>query len=550
MASSWEEKFTIPYMEMEAFDLMYPIGKNRLGKGTYGKVYQSKDNCAVKIIKDNIYSFMLEMHIYNMIKHDCIMRPLAWSFKKNKGYIAMPKAKCIYSAYEEKLITLEQIIVDVLSAIAYLNSIGYAHCDIKLQNILYYNGRAQFIDMGMAKKAVLYKDGENSKYYFSGVAYSGSYRDPEYIYFGWNNINSELYAIGVFLFCLLNKKTLPPFNVAYSFRTGHSLVDNIIAKSHLLQNKRLSVKEVLDELPNELHHRIPTGITYEEIKPPHICGGNCNIRRELYSWIVNIASIANSQTETLFLALSLAYRCYPNPLVVNTGIFIDKNKVNFFGLMCLDIATHILDDNLLDLAEWLPQLNNVYTLSDCDIMAVNIMYITNCVINTVTYWNYAKSKEDLIPLLADIFNCRYNPAQIREVKSGSNKNVRMDKIMPAFIQYKKDWSPEEEIPFHGECQINPCDLFSPISMPAFLNILPKLINGENFVPFVFHNRHILPSLPLETAQDIYSLLYNIKDGCDPVLNVICQFNWKRYPITAITQNSIHPFIFTVKSPTK
>lgn len=545
--SSFDEKQNIPYLELDHFLAKYPLYTPLLGEGTYGRVYPSGSEVAVKVIRDNLSNFMLELHVYSLVVHPCILKPLAWSFSKGRGYLALPRGMCICQAYEEKLITLEEVVADTLSAIAYLNRLGYAHADIKLNNLLWYQGRAVIIDMGMTKRLRLHRDG---KLYFHGVAYALHYRDPEYVYLEWNNVNAELYALAVLYYSLLKQGLPPSFSESYSFRSGVDWLDSIFAKAQLLQSERPTAEEIFLSLPSELQARQPIVMVYQEYKPEAKCQGYCSLRVKVYNWVVEIARKENHRSETLFAALSLAYRCFPDPLVIRTQPFFDPLQLKLFALLCLDISSHLLDDRTLLLegpSGWLSQCGEEYSLYQHYPLYVNIMRVTRGVLLLPTYWDYASSREDLLPLLSDMYSCRYDVNRIRELKSGTTKYVRLDKVITN-TSYKS-WTAEREIPFQTTSQVQPAELVLRLPLDVFIEFSKKLDFKEYGPAFILHNRHLLASLRLDFAQDLYQRLYQERRTCKPILDLVCRFDWECYELASIWHNKIHPFSFVATTET-
>lgn len=76
------------------------------------------------------------------------MKPLCWTYNiqtvnEIEGYIVMDKGIKVTDAYKNDLVAIEEIISDTLSAIAFMNSHGFAHCDIKPGNMIYSNGKVK-----------------------------------------------------------------------------------------------------------------------------------------------------------------------------------------------------------------------------------------------------------------------------------------------------------------------------------------------------------------------------------------------------------------------
>lgn len=139
----------IEYLEPHIFKERYPLGKYINGGGQ-ANVYASGEKYAVKQFHLNgILELLTELNYSVLLDHPCILKPFAWTFDI-RGYIAMPLGQDITQAYRDKLISIEEIVSDTLSAITYIFKLKIVHYDIKTSNILYHEGKATIIDMGLS----------------------------------------------------------------------------------------------------------------------------------------------------------------------------------------------------------------------------------------------------------------------------------------------------------------------------------------------------------------------------------------------------------------
>lgn len=132
--SSLRHNDGIKYLDQQEFFKVYPLG-NQIGSGFFGTVYDS-GKYAIKKFDSNpmLLEFSQELNFYASVNHPCIMKPLAWTVMKSQAYLTMKQG--IQTAVSEGKISVSQIICDTLSAIAFLNDNGIAHCDIKPDNII------------------------------------------------------------------------------------------------------------------------------------------------------------------------------------------------------------------------------------------------------------------------------------------------------------------------------------------------------------------------------------------------------------------------------
>lgn len=105
-----------------------------------------------------------------------------------------------------ELHTVKQIIHDLLEAIAFIHSLGIAHGDIKLENILIYDSspHIKLIDFGLAEtRATIDKEPKGSSLYFAPEAIMNLPRSP---------FKCDVWACGVIAFILLTQRM--PFDSA------------------------------------------------------------------------------------------------------------------------------------------------------------------------------------------------------------------------------------------------------------------------------------------------------------------------------------------------
>ena len=261
-------RINITLLPVESFLKKYPEDMQvaRIGSGGCGKVYRSGVYAVKFSVPDyqdsDISEEMIrELNFYASVHHPCILRPVEWSYCpiNRVTYIAMPCGSDLQRAYLDRKITLERIVNDNLSAIAFLNNLGIIHGDIKPKNMIFLDGRAQIIDFGLAKYATMLSD----RYYIRGVAYTALYKDPAYVDEAWNPINVETYALAKSYYDIMGH--IPQLSNMYSFRANDAVVfgdgynapeildilDQIFIQAHEVNIVRKSSCEVLKSLPKE-----------------------------------------------------------------------------------------------------------------------------------------------------------------------------------------------------------------------------------------------------------------------------------------------------------
>lgn len=124
-------------------------------------------------------------------------------------------------AYENGLISLEEIMADLLSVVQYLHSENCAHMGINLENV-YYSDRALLSPVEYRQVKVF-----DDRKYVTGPVFG--YCHPQYQADSWNPVEVELYAVARLLYEL----TLPyelrhDSQWFFSFKTGLNPIDILI----------------------------------------------------------------------------------------------------------------------------------------------------------------------------------------------------------------------------------------------------------------------------------------------------------------------------------
>ena len=256
----------------------YIRGK-KIGKGTFGSVYESKNiifnnKVAMKIIpKDYHMNNSLiknEIDILRKLSHPNIVRIYEFYESKNCFYLInefCPEGE-LYNYINNSTLNEQQLSVifyQVFSGLKYLHENNILHRDLKPENILISKKETdllddneyfwiQIIDFGTAK---IFKNDKNEK----TVVGSPYYIAPEVLKKDYNE-KCDTWSVGVILYMFLVGK--PPFNGSSSAEIVESIKtknydetnQKFITRSeevrdlikHLLEkdkNKRLSAKEAL-----------------------------------------------------------------------------------------------------------------------------------------------------------------------------------------------------------------------------------------------------------------------------------------------------------------
>jgi len=516
----------IPYISYSEFFKLYPITQDiLLGEGTSGKIFES-DKYAIKRF-DKLEPFIRELNMYASLSHPCILKPLYWTYNiqtanEIEGYFLMEKGISITQAYKNNKITIEQIISDTLSAIEFMNYQGFAHCDIKHSNMIYSQGKAKIIDMDLSRKATLSDDGF---FYITEVAYTEGFRDPEYIFVQWNNISCELYALAMSYYVIMSEGKLPEVGNLYHFKSGIEHVDWLLNEILVTQDLRPSIQHILNTAPKNLIVRRHEGISHTVLfrENPN-CG---NIEKELFEWMINIGTKAYFDSKILFLALGLAHRSF------YAIIDHDDETIQLFGKTCIDLVTYA--------SKIFPEGLNVNKT-----MAFNILKATNFIITTQTYWDAAKSKEDLVLLLEDTVNCYYDPSFVRELGISGNKDITVGELRKIYNTKQRNLDMKRRTPKVEKNKLQPTILNTKLTQEQFKIILDDhKYDIYTEMAMILHNRYILSDIDEELALEIYMELTDMQKYSYEVLDIICNFNWRNYDINRLSHiPGGHPFIAT------
>lgn len=222
---------------LNSFESVYHLDKNKLGYGSYGDVKLCTDKqlmtCkAVKIInKDylrtsNIESswFYSKIDILNRLDHPLIVRFHEFFEECDFFYLLMDyhqegdllkHLKCNFPLKEDNVCS---IIYQLLIAVAYMHNKKIAHRDLKLENILITTSS------GISIKVIDF----DTAAYFEGNALSGKY--GTYHYMAPETMNSfynekcDVWSLGVIMYIILTGRTnLPGMSDTQSPSNAHRL---------------------------------------------------------------------------------------------------------------------------------------------------------------------------------------------------------------------------------------------------------------------------------------------------------------------------------------
>jgi serine/threonine protein kinase len=411
------------FLDPDKFQDKYPRGK-MIGEGAYGSVYESGDFVVKSqsgFEKDyRLRGAIKEVNIFSMISHPCIIQLEDWTFEntKNELYISLPKGESIIKAIYYGRITMEKVQKDLFSAMNFLNKNGIAHCDLKPPNMVFFKGKACVIDFGLVQLAKLYDEG----YFINGIAYTETFRDPEYWDEDYSSIRAELYSVAQTLYMCAGQGKDPRWNPfdpsnykTYDMRTGIDWLDVIIEEcSHFPLSERRTYIEI-DPDTREEGHLLDTPVVALDPKCNQILG-------MIFTWVMTVLVKLQFQAKTAFLTLHLIHRTLQ---LVFPNYTTETVPLEIYVLACVCLSGIIYNEKYLDHSDLLPFVKNKYNVTDLIRMIFYVLRKAQGIIYTPTYWDHANFAEDLIPLIKYTFICKYDPNRlpVKLASSGTNKDV-------------------------------------------------------------------------------------------------------------------------------
>jgi serine/threonine protein kinase len=144
-----------------------------------------------------------EVACHKQLKHPCIIPMLHFTYicKQNKLVMAFPKGEVMHN-FTYSYDTIIQVVWDLIQAIAYMHRQGFVHGDIKPHNMVCYENRFCFIDLGVSR---LISVNDDKQQCVIGVMNCVDFRD--YTAAKHPSINLDYYAIGKLILWMITKRT-------------------------------------------------------------------------------------------------------------------------------------------------------------------------------------------------------------------------------------------------------------------------------------------------------------------------------------------------------
>lgn len=390
-------------MRYSDFESLYPT-KGVIAEGSYGKVYDASQY----IVKEQDWTqstFIKEVSFLAQISHPNICRLEGISFEQDKGYFSMFKGMNIRLALRKGLISFQELITDLVSAIVFLSRFGIAHADIKIENCIFLNGRLQLIDFGLTKMGILFDDG----YYFSGVSYSAPYMDPEFSFTYMNSIKAETYALAALMYFLNNPINR---NILYFPSTGQNDDEN-----NFLQEcqKFMSERKPIDELKNHpyiLQDRlIPKDVGTVPYK--NVLTGEDTGMRFPFIFISGIAAKHHLHSRTAFLGFEICRSA------ISQGWTSSDKTNHLLAKLSLYIAACILEFKFPDLHDWIQD----YDFLEFKEGLCKLFTLFEGKFYTLTQWD-SLMNSDFSDSINAMMSPGYDPDYVVQLPSSFNENSK------------------------------------------------------------------------------------------------------------------------------
>jgi len=433
--------------------------KELLGRGSYGDVFKEiidgKSYAVKKIINNDINEiegFLPEVDMIMRIDHPNVIRGVNFELRDDDiFYFTMELAVSLDSILKNSLIDFEiglNYIHNIGCGVNFIMKSGYAHCDIKIENILIINGIAKLADFGLVVSLDPNLRGSDRD---ERMCETSIYKSPEHILGLSTKITemSEIWSYGyIVLSIIYNRNVVDDFILERGILTWDAtLLIRIYEKNN---NPIKTFKSVYGNIPKKFDKIIEsvghlqifdrfkrTRDLTDFLKHPFFQENNIK-----YNENVGIIKLPNdellaeipkkSDQKMLdilckwMVSVCLEYRIRIQPMCLGIEILrriihrydLNEGNMQLFGISCLFIANKItLGDNLEDLdAVYIS--DGIFDEETFKETVFEIMSIEKGAISYTTIYNIAKSKTAFIKSFEKLMDSSFYYRE--DMRSSSN----------------------------------------------------------------------------------------------------------------------------------
>lgn len=444
--------------------------KELLGRGSYGDVFKEIINgkaYAVKKIINNdineIEGFLPEVDMIMRINHPNVIKGVNLELRDDDiFYFTMELAVSLDSILKDSLVDFKiglNYIHNIGCGVNFIMKSGYAHCDIKVENILIINGVAKLADFGLIVSLDPNLRGSDRD---ERMCETSIYKSPEHILELSTKITemSEIWSYGyIVLSIIYNRNVVNDFilergiltwdatplikiyeNNNNPVKTFKSVYGNIPKKFDKII-KDVGHLQIFDrfkrtrDLTNFLKHPFfqENNIIYNEnigiIKLP-----NDELLAEkpkksvqkmldiLCKWMVEVCLEYQIRIQPMCLGIEILRR-------IIHRYDLNENNMQLFGISCLFLANKItLGNNLTD-SDAVYLSDYIFNKKTFKETVFEIMSIEKCAISYATIYNIAKSKTAFIKSFEKLLDSSFYYRE--DMRSSSNiARYFLDKYPP------------------------------------------------------------------------------------------------------------------------
>lgn len=448
----------VPFISKETLIDKYNYGDNMklLGSGTYGNVY-ANDKYAFKVMSISTSCSLCEINALCQFVHPNIIRPIAICLNsiEFKCYIVLPLCKPFNTKYD--LSDIKRIGYHLLKGLSFLHQNGFAHLDLKINNIMLLSCDKKedtygsnlyttpvLIDFGLSADCEKHVKDSKVYYVFKDFAYTPVFAEPEY-YNGSNSYNyaiGDIYSLGKVFECMYMDRisigrTSPCIELSNSSPEFIDLIKKMLSR----RNSRPNASELLSHpFFNDSYY--DNSECYRNI--PDVPSKNknfymTNITEDMWyilvHWILDVASHDNLDLRCLIMCLHNMHRSIH--MIKN----MRREHFQLWGICNMYLAVSAINRSEESINHYNRMTNNYYEESEFKSMICNIISHLNGIISTPTLWNKMTSINDAIYIVLAYCNFRfdeivndYNPT---DIDSGMDHTSNVNLIFKDMYKYMK-----------------------------------------------------------------------------------------------------------------